>query len=34
MNLASKLRHRDVIQADGTYALREPAEAYSSNFTG
>jgi hypothetical protein len=25
--------HRDVIEADGTYALREPAESYARNFT-
>ena len=32
--LGFKAAHRDVIETDGTYALREPAEAYSSNFTG
>jgi len=26
--------HREMVQADGTYALREPAEAYAPNFTG
>ena len=26
--------HREVVQADGTYALREPSEAYTGNFTG
>jgi hypothetical protein len=26
--------HREVLQVDGTCALREPAEAYASNFTG
>jgi putative transposase len=31
--LGFKAAHRDVIEADGTYALREPAEAYASNFT-
>ncbi len=26
--------HREVLEADETYALREPAEAYAANFTG
>jgi hypothetical protein len=26
--------HREVIEADGSYALREPTEAYAGNFTG
>jgi hypothetical protein len=26
--------HREVVHADGTYALRESAEAYARNFTG
>jgi len=34
MNLVSKLRDRDVIQAVGIYALREPTEAYRLNLTG
>lgn len=33
-DLGFKVAHRDVIETDGTYALREPAEAYASNFTG
>jgi hypothetical protein len=33
-NLGVKAMHREVIEADGTYALREPAEAYAANFTG
>jgi len=32
-DLGVKAMHREV-QADGTYALREPAEAYAPNFTG
>ena len=31
--LGSKAAHRDVIEADGSYALREPAEAYGLKFT-
>ena len=31
--LGAKAMHREVVQADGTYALREPAEAYARNFT-
>jgi putative transposase len=30
--LGFKAAHRDVIEADGTYALREPAEAYRLSF--
>ena len=30
-DLGVKAIHRDVLQADGTYALREPAEAYADN---
>jgi hypothetical protein len=26
--------HRDVIEAEGSYALREPTEAYAGKFTG
>ena len=33
-NLGVKAMHREVIETDGTYALREPAESYSGNFTG
>jgi len=32
--LGFKAAHRDVSENDGTYALREPAGAYASNFTG
>ena len=32
--LGFKAAHRNVIETDGTYALRESAEAYASNFTG
>ena len=32
-DLGVKALHREVIGADGTYALREPAEAYAGNFT-
>jgi putative transposase len=31
--LGAKARHRDVIEADGSYALREPSEAYAGKFT-
>jgi REP-associated tyrosine transposase len=30
--LATKAGHRDVDEADGTYALREPASAYTGSF--
>ena len=30
--LGFKAAHREVIEADGTYALREPAEAYGLKF--
>jgi REP-associated tyrosine transposase len=33
-DLGVKAMHREVVQADGTYALREPAEFYAGNFTG
>jgi REP-associated tyrosine transposase len=33
-NLGVKAMHREVIEADGTYGLREPAESYERNFTG
>jgi CO/xanthine dehydrogenase Mo-binding subunit len=29
-----KAMHRDVIEADESYALREPAELYAGNFSG
>ena len=32
-DLGVNAMHREVLQADGTYALREPAEAYAGNFT-
>jgi REP-associated tyrosine transposase len=32
-DLGAKAMHRELLQADGTCALREPAEAYASNFT-
>jgi putative transposase len=32
--LGIKASHRNVIEADGSYALREPAEAYAGKFTG
>lgn len=31
--LGAKAAHRDVIEADGSYTLREPAEAYANDFT-
>ena len=33
-DLGVKARHREVVQADGAYALHEPSEAYTGNFTG
>jgi putative transposase len=33
-DLGIKAMHREVLETDGTYALREPAEAYARNFTG
>jgi putative transposase len=33
-NLGVKAMHREVIEANGTYTLREPAESYARNFTG
>ena len=33
-DLGVKAMHRGVVQADGTYALREPSEAYTRNLTG
>jgi hypothetical protein len=32
--LGSKAAHRDVIEADGSYVLREPAEAYALKING
>ena len=33
-DLGVKARHRDVIEADGSYALRKPSDAYAGKFTG
>ncbi|HXV78676.1 MAG TPA: hypothetical protein VEG60_02245 [Candidatus Binatia bacterium] len=33
-DLGIKAIHREVLETDRTYALREPAESYSGNFTG
>jgi REP-associated tyrosine transposase len=33
-DLGVKARHREVIEADESYALREPSEAYAGKFTG
>ena len=33
-DLGVKAAHREVLAADGTYALREPSEAYTRNLTG
>ena len=33
-DLGVKAKHREVIEADGSYALREPPEAYAGKFTG
>jgi hypothetical protein len=33
-DLGVKVIHREVMEADKTYALREPAEAYACNFSG
>jgi putative transposase len=33
-DLGIKAMHREVLERDGTYALREPAEAYTRNLTG
>lgn len=33
-DLGIKAMHREVLEADGTYALREPVEAYTRNLTG
>jgi len=32
--LGFKADHRDVIESDGSYVLREPAEAYALKFAG
>jgi hypothetical protein len=32
--LGFKAEHRDVIESNGNYVLREPAEAYALKFTG
>ena len=31
-DLGSKAMHREVLETDGTYALREPSEAYTTQF--
>jgi len=33
-DLGIKAIHREVLETDGTYALREPSEAYTRNLTG
>jgi len=33
-DLGIKAMHREVLEADGMYALREPSEAYTRNLTG
>jgi putative transposase len=33
-DLGIKAMHREVLEANGTYVLREPAESYARNFTG
>ena len=33
-DLGIKAVHRDVLETNGTYALREPSEAYTRNLTG
>ena len=33
-DLGVKASYREVVQADGIYVLREPAEAYARNLTG
>ena len=33
-DLGVKVMHREVLETDETYALREPAEAYAGKFTG
>ena len=33
-DLGIKAMHREVLETDGTYALREPAEVYVRNLTG
>jgi hypothetical protein len=32
--LGLKAAHRDVVEYDGSYVLREPAEAYALKFAG
>jgi hypothetical protein len=32
--LGFRAAHRDIVESDGTYALREPGEAYGSRFAG
>jgi hypothetical protein len=33
-DLGIKAMHREVLETDGTYALREPSESYTRNFVG
>jgi putative transposase len=33
-DLGIKAMHREVVQADGTYKLREPSEAYAGEYAG
>ena len=33
-DLGIKAMHRKLLETDGTYALREPSEAYTRNLTG
>ncbi len=33
-NLGVKAMHRELVETDETYALRESAEAYAGKFTG
>jgi REP element-mobilizing transposase RayT len=33
-DLGIKAMHREMLETDGTYALHEPSEAYTRNFTG
>jgi hypothetical protein len=33
-DLGLKAIHRQVLETDGGYALREPSDAYAGNFTG
>jgi hypothetical protein len=33
-DLGIKAMHREVLETDGTYALREPSESYTGKFVG